>query len=386
MLVLAMLFVSCNSEVKGTNDNTELVDVKLAIVNTVKAINVDETYTDGMAVASYEYKATCSSTPGAHGTQATWAPLTVTNNSATLEEFSRGTWTIDVRAKNSNNGVFAQGSTGSFNLTPENAGTLTVTLKGNVTAFNAGDSAESVTVSVGVTVPTLANGSISVRYTTLADVGDLTAAGTGGTSISMSDAAGYSTAISGSSITHSTVSAGNTAYYGSVSLQPGLYAMQVLYKDNGTVVSGQTTAFRVVELAPFAINGTLTAGEYIDLELSTITLNDSVISVAWATDIDDVTPGNQSGQPSEDEGIVTAGVTATSEHGSLASCTYSWFINGKPVDNYHEDAEDGLFLSYDSTEEEGVTLNPGVHTVTCVVSGTIDSVASAGIISYDLTV
>lgn len=365
LFVLAVFLVSCNPEAGNVSGNENLADLKLTIINVSKAINTDSTYTAGMTVSSYEYKAICSSTPGAQGTQSTWAALTVVGNTASLEGFSRGTWTIDVRAKNANGGVFAQGSTGSFNLTPANAGSLSVVLDSNVTAFNAGNSAANVTVSVGVTVPTLAAGSISVRYTALADVSDFTASGSGGNSVSMSSAAGYSTAISGSVITHDTTSEGYTAYYGTMSLSPGLYALQVLYKDDGNVISGQTMAFRVVELAPFAINGILTSGEMIDLTFSSIAVNDGFITIEWNTE-----PAGDTENP------LMASVTASATTGVLAVTSYKWYLDGVYVTGQ---------TTASFTTTNAVTAK-GIHTLTCIVSGTIGGIESTGFITGEVAI
>lgn len=282
LVALAALFVSCNSNVEPAA--AAQYDLKLSIFEeSSRALGTDATYVAGLTVASYEYRATCTTTAGAHGSQSAWTTLSVSEGSATLENLDRGSWTIDVRAKNANGGVILQG-TSNVVLTSDGQD-MAITLMNSITDYSVASPA-AVAVSVGVTTPTLASGTISVKYVALSDVATLAADGSVGTAVSMSSTADYETEISGSDIIHSTAAAGKTAFYGSANLAPGLYAMQILYKDGATVVAGQTIAFRVEELNPFAINGTLTAGEFLDLDITPITLDAREITVAWNADPD----------------------------------------------------------------------------------------------------
>lgn len=375
LVALAALFVSCNSNVEPAA--AAQYDLKLSIFEeSSRALTTDATYVAGLTVASYEYKATCTTTAGAHGTQSTWATLTVTppaqgtqntsGGSARLENLDRGSWTIDVRAKNANGGVILQGQ--STVVLDENGEEMAITLKNSITDYSVAQVA-NVAVSVGVTTPKLVSGSISVKYVALADVGTLAADGSVGTAVTMTDADGYETEISGAGIIHSTAAAGKTAYYGSANLAPGLYAMQILYKDGATVVAGQTIAFRVEELNPFAINGTLTAGEFLDLVITPITLDERVIAVTWDSN------------PSSAAGIISADVDAASAVGTLGTCTFTWFIDGVLETNAATSADQALGRLTSTN-----SFSAGTHQVTCVVSATIDGIASVGFINYELAI
>ena len=366
LVALAALFVSCNSNVEPA---AAQYDLKLSIFEeSSRALGTDATYVAGLTVASYEYRATCTTTAGAHGTQSSWTTLTVSAGEATLENLDRGSWTIDVRAKNANGGVILQGQ--STVVLTSDGQDMAITLKNSITDYSVASPA-AVAVSVGVTTPTLASGTISVKYVALSDVATLAADGSVGTAVSMSSTADYETEISGAAIIHSTAAAGKTAYYGSANLAPGLYAMQILYKDGTTVVAGQTIAFRVEELNPFAINGTLTAGEFLDLDITPITLDAREITVAWNADPD--------GTPAKDgSNKIVAKVVATSGEGALGTCTYTWFIDGV-LETNAGDSSNGALLSTR-------TFSPGTHQITCIVSATIDGIASVGFINYELAI
>ena len=379
LVALAVFCVSCNSNVEPAA--AEQYSLKLSIFEeSARALATDATYTAGLTVASYEYKAACTTTPGAHGTQSTWASLTVTppaegtqntsGGSARLDNLDRGSWTIDVRAKNANGGVILQGQA-TVVLTADGQD-MAITLKNTITDYSIAVPA-TVAVSVGVTTPTLASGAISVKYVALSAVGTLAADGSVGTAVEMDHADNYETTIDGAGIAHSTAAGGKTAYYGSANLNPGLYAMQILYKDGATVVAGQIIAFRVEELNPFAINGTLTAGEFLDLDITPITLDERVIAVSWAT---------PSGTPAADgNSKINAQVNASSAVGALGTCTYTWFVDGKLEANAKE-PEDVALGRFTSTN----AFQPGTHQVTCVVSATIDGIDSVGFINYELAI
>ena len=360
MIILALAaimaaFVSCDAS--GALGTSEL---RLNIIQEgeSRSLTTDSVYTAGLTPASYEYKAICTSTSGAHGEVSSWTTLSVSESSATIRKIDRGSWTIHVRAKNSSGGVILQGQA-SIDLTQSNH-TLAITLKNSITDYSVA-SPSNVTVSIGVTVPSLSDGQIVVRYTTLANVGNLNATGTGGNSVSMTKKANYSTSISGSSIVATTASSGNTAYYGSVNLAPGLYVLQVLYKDSSEVTSGQTMAIHVEEKAPFAINGTLTSGEYIDLELSPITISSNDIELSFSTEPHCVSGGH-----------IGAAVSYT---GTVTSPVYKWYVNG-----ILDSGQTGA--TYTST----ATYSDGEYAVTCLVSGTVSGVAAAGYVSSDITV
>lgn len=336
ILMIAMLliaFVSCSNEVGTTNTTSDkAVDLKLAIKidGEDKALDYSSHYAAGFAIASYEYKATCTTTANAQGTQASWATLTVSEGSATLSKLARGTWTIDVRAKNSTGGVISQAQVAGVVL-QTNGQTQTINLKNT-------NGTTSATVSIGVTAPTLAQGTLEVKYQTLANIATIGS----GTSVTMTPAAGKVSELSGSGIIATTASAGNTAYTGSVSLAPGLYVMQVLYKDNGTTVAGQMMAFRVADNTPFAINGTLTAGEFLDLELSSITTDERIIAVTVTN-----------------AATVTAGTLACTVSATGAdSLNYTWCLDGSVVAGQTSASYSNAFSS------------TGTHVLSCIVTGT----------------
>lgn len=354
-MVLCIAIVSCDAS--GALGTSEL---RLNIIQEgeSRSLTTDSVYTAGLTPASYEYKAICTSTSGAHGEVSSWTTLSVSESSATISKIDRGSWTIHVRAKNSSGGVILQGQA-SIDLTQSNH-TLVITLKNSITDYSVA-SPSNVTVSIGVTVPSLSDGQVVVRYTTLANVGNLNATGTGGNSVSMTKKANYSTSISGSSIVATTASSGNTAYYGSVNLAPGLYVLQVLYKDSSEVAAGQTMAIHVEEKAPFAINGTLTSGEYIDLELSPISISSNDIELSFSTEPDCVSGGH-----------IGAAVSYT---GTVTSPVYKWYVNG-----ILDAGQTGA--TYTSTN----TYASGEYAVSCIVSGTVSGQSAMGYITEDIEV
>jgi hypothetical protein len=365
LLLVAAIFASCSNEVgELKSSEAKYVDLSVEISGESKAIDtLSDGYATGLAVASYEYKAACTSTPGAQGTQSSWLSLTVSEGAATLEQMARGDWTIEVRAKNSAGGVILYGTANIANLSTNND-TLAITLKNDITGNRANNTA--VTVSFGVTVPKVTGATASLKYVALADIATLGS----GTSVSLTATASKSTTIDGNAIALSdtvpvalgSISAsGMTAYTGTVDLQPGLYVMQFQYIDPSEiaanqVMSGQTFAFRVTESQPFAINGTLTAGELIDLELSPITVDDRTITVSFST------------AAACNETTLTATLaTPTVAVGTLASTSYVWFVDGVQVTN--AGTNPAFSLAYTKT---------GTHVLTCVVTGTIDGVAAVG--------
>ena len=387
LAVMAVLVVSCKNDVTLDGGLSDL-NLRLENSGSSKALGTDSTYVTGMTVASYEYRAVCNTTAGARGAVDTWTTLTVSGTtedtdelggnlgSATLSKLARGNWTIHVRALNSEGGVILEGSA-TCDLR-SNGQDLPVSLSNNISHYSTttngtAAAAANITVSVGVTVPTLSNGSISVKYVTLANIGTLSATGSAGTAIEMTAAADHQTAISGTGISHDTELAGHTAYYGTVSLQPGLYAIQVLYKDNEQVISGQTIAFRVVEKAPFAINGTLTAGEFLNLDLANINEDSRTITLAWCAEPD--------GTPAANAGVISADVDASSVQGTLGDCTYTWFIDG--VKETNSLAEESSILGKLASTR---TFGSGKHVVTCVVSATIGGYDSVGYLSAEVDI
>lgn len=349
MIAMALIaFVSCNNEVGTSNavvDNSP-VDLKLAISTDGqdKALAYSEHYTTGFAVSSYEYTATCTSTPGARGTQATWASLTVSEGSATLAKMDRGTWTISVRAKNSTGGVISQASVN-----------VTLTSNGQVQAINLKntDGATSATVSIGVTVPNLATPSVVVKYIALANMANLA---TQGTSVTMTAHAGYETTLDGAGVVATTAAAGQNGFTGSATIAPGLYIMQIQFKDGDTAVAGQMMAFRVVDNTPFAINGALTAGEFLNLQLTPITVDDRIINV---------TVSSAAAITSD---TLACTVSASSTTGALASQAYYWYLDGTLVDGQ----------SAATFSKTGYGSLTGAHVLTCIVTGTINGIAAVG--------
>ena len=363
-IALALVaLVSCNSEAAHTDLNDDgTVDLKMAVYveGQSKALDYSSHYAAGFLIAGYEYTATCTTTPGAQGTQASWASLTVVQESATLQKMARGSWTIAVRAKNSTGGVISQGSIN-----------VVLTSNGQDAAINLSNvnGATSATVSVGVTVPILAAGSVEVKYIGLADMADLASQGT---SVTMTPHSGYETTVSDTGVVATTEAEGQNGYTGSASIAPGLYVMQVLYKDGVTAVAGQMLAFRVADNTPFAINGTLTAGEFLDLDLTPITVDDRTITVnvasAAAIDADD--------QNDIEDGTLTCTVSASSTTGTLAGQTYSWYLDGILVENQ-------ISASFSKTGYGSMT---GTHVLTCIVSGTIGGQNAVGYASSSFTV
>lgn len=382
ILLIAVLaaFVSCKDDV-SLNGGLSTLNLTLIADMRTKALVTDGMYNTGMTVASYQYKATCISKPGAQGTQSSWATLDVNGNttpdnltggqtaSATLQRLARGTWEIDVRALNSTGGVILQGKASCLLKTAGQD--LSITLNTNIQAYADEDPME-VTVSVGVTVLTIPEGSISVKFVPLKNVGILMADGSTGTPVSMQSYENRMTEFDGSGIKYSSILQDYTAYCGSVDLLPGLYAMQILYKDGTDNIAGQMIAFRVNEKAPFAINGTLEDGEYLNLNLTPIYETSRTITLNWAAN---GTPAvNESDQ-------IVAQVVASAVEGELGECTYFWSINGIFDDN----AETAANIAQGKYISTG-TYNPGSYSVSCFVSATINGVDSVGYLNYNLTV
>ena len=357
-LVLALAAVSCSSEMeKGI-----LVEARLSISiedDQARGLATDALYTAAFTPVTYEYKAACSSNAEAKGVQSTWKEISVSDSSASIPGMEMGTWTIHMRARNANGGVIYQGSASGIQLSSSSR-TFSIALKDSVTDYSVASPA-NVTIALGVTVPTVTGASLNVRYTTAANIASLNAGGTYGTSVSMSSAANKRTAISGSSVTYSTTATGYTAYYQNVSLAPGRYVFQILYKDSGgQVVSGYVIPVFVKELSPYAINGELMPGEYIDLSLSTLNISSNDVTVNFST-----TPSGYAG------GHITAAVSYT---GTLTSPTYRWYVNGV-LDSSQTSS------SYTST----ATYDAGQYSIVCIVKGTRDSVTAMGMAKTTVT-
>lgn len=372
LLLVAAIFASCSNEVgELKSSEAKYADLTLKVSGEVsKAIDtLSDGYATGLAVASYEYKAACTSAPGAQGTQSSWTSLTVSEGTATLEQMARGDWTIQIRAKNSTGGVILYGTASLANFSASN-NTLAITLKNDISGSGVRANDSAVTVSFGVTVPTVSGATATLKYVPLANIATLGS----GTTVSLTATASKSTAINGNAIQLSdsipeaigvTDVAGMTAYTGTVNLQPGLYVMQFIYSDPSVTnhdsnadpnMSGQVFAFRVAENAPFAINGTLTAGELIDLELSPITVDDRTITVSFST------------EAACNGTTLTATLAAPAVTvGDLASTSYVWFVDGVQVTN--AGTNPAFSLAYTKT---------GTHVLTCVVSGTIDGIPAVG--------
>ncbi len=383
LLLVAVLvtFVSCKADV-SLNGGLSDLNLNLITDTSTKSLETNDVYITGMTVSSYQYKATCISNPDAKGTQSSWTTLDVSGNtapgnligghsaSAILQRLARGFWKIEVRALNSTGGVILQGE-GTIVLRTTNQD-LQITLNTNISDY-AEEVPSNVTVSIGVTVTTITDGSVSVKYVPLRDVSTLAADGSAGTTVSLESQEDSDTDFEGTGIKFITGHEGNTAYRGSVDLAPGLYVMQVLYKDGTKAIGGQIVAFRVNEKAPFAINGNLTDGEFLNLNLTPINETSRTITLNWASD----------GTPAivNDNRTITAQINASAEEGDLGVCTYTWFINGIPERNAEtiENIEQGKFISTSS-------YNPGSYSVSCIVSATINGSPSVGYLNYVLTV
>lgn len=336
LVAMAVLFVSCNNEAAHTTLNDDgTVDLKMVIhvEGEEKALGYSEHYAAGFEITSYEYIAVCTTKPGAQGTQSTWKTLTVNEGSATLEKMGRGSWTISVRAKNANGGVISLGSTSvALRANGQNVAVYLNNVNGETAA----------TVTIGVTVPVLENGAVEVKFTELSDIDNLSS----GTSVTMTKHEGYSTSFAGTGIDVTTAAEGQDGYTGSVSLDPGLYVMQILYKDDGAAVSGQTMAFRVADNTPFAINGTLTVTDLLDLILTPIAADDRLIDV----------------QMEEAEflsGTLNCAATATVSSGLLTSTSYHWYLDGHLVSGQ----------TTSSFSKSGYESLKGMHVLTCIASG-----------------
>ena len=358
LIVLTVALVSCSSEM----DQNGLVDARLDLQFEdiqERGLTTDSVYSNALVPSVFEYKATCSSKEDAKGEQTTWTSIAVSNNSTSIPGLEIGTWTIHMRVKNANGGVIYQGSASNIQLSPSSR-TFTLTLKDSVTDYSVASPA-NVAVAVGVTVPTLTGATMTVKYTAAANIASLTNTGTYGTSVSMSSAANKRTTVSGSTVLHSTTATGYTAYYGSASLAPGMYVFQILYKDSaGTVVSGYLLPVNVKELSPFAINGELANGEFVDLTLSSLSVSNNNVSVSFS-----VSP----------TGVAGGHITATATYsGSLSSPTYTWFVNG-----IRDTAQTSA--SFTSTN----TYDAGSYSVVCVVKGTKDSVTAMGMAKSTVT-
>lgn len=354
IIIIVLLTISCSQSVEG---NGELSLFILRLDENTKTLATDIVYDTGMDIASYEYKAVCTSNPGAYGTQNSWTPLSVSDNSCTISDMAKGNWTVSVRAKNGNGGVILQGSVSFFLNTSSRRQSITIT--SNVTDYSVPIPA-TVTVSVGVTVPSIETESIVMRYTALADIANLNSSGTGGSPITVYSAEDHRTTISGSSISHSTPDYGYTAYYGSASLLPGLYVFQVLYKHESTILSGQMIAVHVQELSPFAINGTLTAGEYISFTITpSVTLNHNIQNLFFSQ-IPYVSP----------EGRISASVSTVE---TITNPVYEWYVNGIP-----DPGQTGPHYT-----SSGV-YNSGKYAITCIVSGTVNGRDAMGYVTEDI--
>ncbi len=354
IIITALSALSCSQSIEGTGDLSLFV---LRADENTKALTTDNVYTVAMDVASYEYKAVCTSNPGAHGTQNSWAPISVSGNSSTISGMSRGYWTVSMRAKNSNGGVILQGEVSL--LLGSSSKRHSITLTNRVTDYSI-PIPTAVTVSVGVTVPSIENTNVVMRYTPLSEIGNMNNSGTGGNPVSVSSVENHRTTISGSSISLITPSPGHTAAYGAVSLTPGLYVFQILFKQGSTVLSGQTISIYVGELSPFAINGTLTSGEFISF-----TATPSVILTH-----NNLNPFFSQMPEMSADGHITASVSVPE---TLTDPVYEWYVNG--------------ILDSGQTGEHYTSTNTyhfGIHAVSCVVSGVLNGRRAMGFIGEDI--
>lgn len=422
--ILSMfVMVSCNGEVSNSA-NSGTTDVKLAISyeNVAKKLDTGSAYTDGLVPVRFEYKAACSTTPNAQGTKTEWtlfgadetnstAVVTTGENptalatsgtgTARLEKMARGTWRIDIRAKNDNGGVILQGYADNVRLINDEQ-TLAIELKNDVSSFaGATDAAELATagdvqIQIGVAIPSIASGSVIVKYAPIASLGslsptatspviDVTMASTSGTDkrvrISSSNDANVELYGDDTKEAEEDTTVGWTAFTGSITdIKPGLYVMGIYVWDDKDgdstidraanehpeyeeIVSGQVMAFRVADKANFAIAGTLTSGEYLDLVLSPITVDSTFITVTATT------------PAAVTSGTLASTVEAESAFGTLAGATYQWFLDGEAVSN----ATSASFSMSNFTKTNK-------HVLSVLVQGTIAGVPAIGYLSQEFEV
>lgn len=285
-MVFALLFASCSQDMPTTQNEVYSMALKITKADD-RSLSTDSVYTDAQEVVSYQYRAVCVTSSGAHGSATSWTSLSPSINgdivSATLPELARGTWDIHIRAKNANGGVILQGSALSVVLSRDNQA-VSVILKSSVSDYSVASPA-NVQVSIGVSVPTQADQSVVVRYVPVESIADLNTAGTGGNAVSMSSVADRITSISGTTVVYNTVRSGWSAYYGTISVQPGYYVIQAICKVDGTAVSGEVFALLVEENSPFAVSGTLSDGEFINMDLSSIAAGSAALDILNADSI-----------------------------------------------------------------------------------------------------
>ena len=268
------MFVSCNAEVDVMAKAPEVLtmDIQILQQEETKGMSTDSLYTTAMEPVSYQYRAVCVTTSGAPGTALEWTNITPTDDngmvSASLPSLARGTWDIHMRARNSNGGVILQGSSLGVVLSVDHQA-VSLVLRNSVSDYSVA-SPSNVAIAIGVSVPTQTQQEIMMKYTPIEEIGDLNTSGTGGYQIQVSTAANRITEINGSTIIYNTVRNGWTACYGTMTVQPGYYVVQILNRVHDILVSGEVFAVRVEESSPFAVNGTLNDGELINMDMSGI--------------------------------------------------------------------------------------------------------------------
>lgn len=383
--ILSMfVMVSCNGEVSNSA-NSGTTDLKLAISyeNAAKKLDTGTAYSAGLVPVRFEYKAACDTTPGAQGTKTVWtlfggentnstgvvtigenptALATSGTGTARLEKMARGTWTIDIRAKNDEGGVILQGQATGVRLMNDEQ-ELAIELKNTVTAF-AGtsdsadtDEADDVEIQIGVAIPSIASGNVIVKYAPIASLASLspTASSSPVSTVTMDSTDGTDVRVRIDSTDDTTLdlyddddmteqeladegsTTGWTSFVGQIDdIKPGLYVMGIYVWDDKDgdstvdradnqhpeyeeIVSGQVMAFRVADKANFAIAGTLTSGEFLDLVLTPITVDSTFITVTATT------------PAAVTSGTLASTVTATSEVGLLRDVSYTWFLDGEAV-------------------------------------------------------
>ena len=420
--ILSMfVMVSCNGEVSNSAAGGT-TDVKLAISyeNAAKKLDTGTAYSAGLVPVTFEYKATCSTTQNAQGTQTAWTVFGAENSNSTgvvttgespaalatsgtgtarLEKMARGTWTIDIRAKNDEGGVILQGQATGVRLINDEQ-TLAIELKNSVTDFAAGTTADDVEIQIGVAIPSIASGKVIVKYAPIGSLASLspTASSSPVITVKMDSTDGTDKRVRIDSTDDTTLdlyddddmteeqledegsTSGWTSFVGQIDdIKPGLYVMGIYVWDDKDgdstvdraanehpeyeeIVSGQVMAFRVADKANFAIAGTLTSGEFLDLVLTPITVDSTFITVAATT------------AAAVNAGTLTSVVSATSAFGTLENPTYKWFLDGEAVS--------GSTASFSMSN----FTKTNKHVLSVLVQGTIAGVGAIGYLSQEFKV
>lgn len=332
LIVICAVFVSCNNS-PLSNEGTQgrdIVSVSLspdkAVTSRALAASSDTT------ISSFKYKA--ESTPsGLYGEQTTFADLTVDAGKASIE-LEAGSWTITIQGYNAKGGLLAEGVVTENISKTKNSITCKLVAKTNTTG--------TAQVKFDLGVPTLVNGSLDIQYKLIS-----------GASFTSMNTASFTKTVGQSS--GGTALSNYTRYVDNTTLKlaPGNYLMSVAYKDGTEVISGQMLAFRVVEDTDVNITGTLTAGEYITVDIDVET---------EATTIDLSLAGSVSSQT----------FTATVSTADVTDLSYTWYIG------VTAQSSTAATMNFKPT-------NPGTYNITCIATGKLNGELICGFASLELT-